>query len=130
MNPPYVRTMRGWWKRDPFFLRYMAREATALAVAAYAIVLLTGVWRLAQGEAQFNGWLRAMQSVPAIVLHLVLLAAMVYHALSWFAIMPKTMPMLFVRGQRVPARTIMRAGLGAVVIASIALFALAWMFKP
>lgn len=129
MNPPYVRTMRGWWRRDPFFLRYMAREATALAVAAYAIVLLTGVWRLAQGEAQFNGWLRAMQGAPAIVLHLVLLAAMVYHALSWFAIMPKTMPMLFVRGQRVQARTITRAGLGAVVIASIALFALTWMLK-
>lgn len=130
MNTPYVRPMRGWWRRDPFFVRYMGREATALAVAAYALVLLTGVWRLAQGEAQFNDWLRAMQSPLSIVLHLVLLAAMVYHAVSWFAIMPKTMPMLFVRGQRVQASTITRAGVFAVVLASGAILALAWMLQP
>jgi fumarate reductase subunit C len=130
MNTPYVRTMRGWWRRDPFFLRYMGREATAVAVAAYALVLLTGLWSLARGEAPFNAWVLAMQSAPAIVLHLVLLAAMVYHAVSWFEIMPKTLPMLFVRGERVQARTITGAGFVAVVIASIALLALAWMLKP
>jgi fumarate reductase subunit C len=130
MNAPYVRSMRGWWRRDPFFVRYMAREATALAVAAYAIVLLTGVWRLAQGKAPFDAWLLALQSPLSIVLHLVLLAAMVYHSASWFAIMPKTMPMLFVRGQRVQAHTITRAGLGAVVLASVAVLALAWWLKP
>jgi len=27
---PYVRPMKGWWKRDPFFVRYMWREVTAL----------------------------------------------------------------------------------------------------
>jgi succinate dehydrogenase subunit C len=48
---PYVRSMRGWWKRDPFFVRYMVRESTALAVAAYSVVLAVGVVRLAQGEA-------------------------------------------------------------------------------
>jgi fumarate reductase subunit C len=130
MNTPYLRTMRGWWRRDAFFVRYMGREATALAVAAYALVLLTGLWRLAQGEEPFNAWLLAMQSAPAIVLHLVLLAAMVYHAVSWFEIMPKTMPILFVRGRRVQARTITRVGFGAVVLASIAMLALAWMPKP
>jgi fumarate reductase subunit C len=30
----YLRPMRGWWRRDPFFVRYMVREATALAVLA------------------------------------------------------------------------------------------------
>lgn len=37
---PYVRSMDGWWRRDPFFVRYMAREATAVLVVAYAVVLL------------------------------------------------------------------------------------------
>jgi fumarate reductase subunit C len=119
--------MAGWWRRDPFFVRYMWREATALGVAAYAIVLLVGVWRLAQGEAAYNGWLQALQAWPSIVFHLVLLAAMVYHTLSWFEIMPKTMPMLFVRGERVAARTITRAGVGAAALASIALLAFAWI---
>ena len=127
MNTPYVRTMRGWWRRDPFFVRYMGREATALGVAAYAIVLLTGVWSLARGEAPYNAWVLAMQSAPAIALHLVLLAAMVYHAVSWFEIMPKTMPMLLIGGERVAARTITRAGLAAAALASIALLAFAWV---
>jgi len=130
MRRPYVRPMTGWWRRDPFFVRYMWREATALAVAAYAMVLLFGVWSLSQGEAAFNAWLQALQSAPAIALHLVLLAAMVYHTLSWFEIMPKTMPMLFVRGQRVAPRTITRIGLAAAALASIALFALAWVLAP
>ncbi len=130
MNTPYVRPMRGWWRRDPFFVRYMAREATALAVAAYSIVLLTGVWRLAQGQAPFDAWLIAMQSPLSVVLHLVLLAAMVYHAVSWFAIMPKTLPMLYVGGRRVQARTITRTGVAAMVRASVAVLVLAWMLGP
>ena len=48
------------------------------------------------------------------------------HAQSWFAIMPKTMPMIFIGGRRLAAATITRAGWAATVIASIALFALAW----
>jgi len=31
---PYLRPMGAWWRRDPFFMRYMLRESTALAVAA------------------------------------------------------------------------------------------------
>ena len=48
---PHVRPMGGWWKRDPFFMRYMVRETTAFAVVIYALVLTVGVVRLAQGEA-------------------------------------------------------------------------------
>ena len=130
MRKPFVRPMTGWWRRDPYFVRYMWREATALAVAAYAVVLMVGVWRLAQGQAAFDGWLQALRSWPSIVLHLVLLAAMVLHAVSWFEIMPKTMPMLFLGGERVAAATITRAGLAAAAAAALALLAVAWMFRP
>ena len=130
MRKPFVRPMTHWWRRDPYFVRYMWREATALAVAAYAVVLVVGVWRLAQGQAAFDGWLQALRSWPSIVFHLVLLAAMVLHAVSWFEIMPKTMPMLFLRGERVAAATITRAGLAAAAAAALALLAVAWMLKP
>jgi fumarate reductase subunit C len=56
----------------------------------------------------------------------VLLVAMIVHAKSWFEIMPKTMPMIFLGGRRLAATTVMRAGWAACVIASVALFALAW----
>jgi fumarate reductase subunit C len=121
--------MNGWWKRDPFFMRYMARELTAFAVAAYAIVLAVGVVRLTEGEAAWNGWLAALKSPGSIVLHAVLLLSMVIHAKSWFEIMPKTMPMIFIGGKRLEAATITRAGWAAVVVASFILFALASGWK-
>jgi fumarate reductase subunit C len=126
---PFVRPMRGWWRRDPFFVRYMMREATALAVAVYAIVLLVGVVRLSQGEAAWNGYLGALRSPWMLLLSLTLLVAMIYHAWSWFDIMPKTMPMLFVGNRRVAAATISRIGWAAAVIASVVLFALAWAWQ-
>ena len=122
---PYVRPMRGWWRRDPFFVRYMVREATALAVLVYAIVLTVGVVRLAQGEAAFNGWLHALRSPVSLALHAVLLVSMIVHAHSWFEIMPKTMPIIVVGGRRLAARTIQRAGWAATVAVTVLVFALA-----
>ena len=125
----YRRPMRGWWRRDPFFVRYMAREATALGVAVYALVLCVGVVCLALGEAAWNGWLAALRSPASLVLHALLLIAMVVHAQSWFEIMPKTMPMIFVGGRRLAAVTITRTGWVATIVVSIALVALAFAFS-
>jgi fumarate reductase subunit C len=118
--------MAGWWRRDPFFKRYMQREATAVAVALYAVVLCVGVVRLGQGEAAWNGWLAALRSPGSLGLHALLLLAMVVHAKSWFEIMPKTMPMIVLGGKRLAASTITRAGWAAALFASALLFALAW----
>ena len=125
----YVRPMTGWWRRDPFFVRYMVREATALAVLSYAIVLAVGVVRLAQGEVAWNGWLASLRTPWSVVLHAVLLVAMVVHAKSWFEIMPKTMPMIVIGGRRLAASTITRTGWIVTMVASLVLFALAWWWQ-
>jgi fumarate reductase subunit C len=122
---PYVRSMDGWWRRDPFFVRYMVREGTALAVLVYAVILAVGVVRLAQGEAAWNGWVAALDTPWSVLLHVVLLVSFFVHAKSWFEIMPKTMPALFVAGRRVPGAAITRAGWAATVAASLGLLALA-----
>jgi fumarate reductase subunit C len=126
---PYVRPMRGWWKRDPFFMRYMVREGTALAVLVYAVVLCVGVVRLAQGEAAWNGWLAALRSPWSILLHAVLLAAMLVHAKSWFEIMPKTLPMIFIGGRRLAASTVTRLGWAATFVATAFVFVLALVWS-
>ena len=127
---PYVRPMGGWWRRDPYFVRYMVREVTAVAVLVYTIVLTVGVVRLAQGEAAWNGWLQALRSPWSLLLHAVLLVSMFVHAKSWFEIMPKTMPMMVIGGRRVSAALITRSGWAATVVASIALLLLAWWWRP
>lgn len=126
----YVRPMGAWWRRDPFFMQYMWREATALAVALYALILTAGLVCLARGEAAWNGWLAALRSPWSLLLHGLLLVAMLLHARSWFEIMPKTMPMIVIGGRRLAAATITRAGWAATVLASLALFAMAWWWQP
>lgn len=122
----YVRPMQGWWRRDPFFVKYMIREVTALAVLVYAIILMVGVVRLSQGADAFNGWLAALKTPGSILLHLVLLASMIVHAKSWFDIMPKTMPLMFVGGHRVEGSTITRTGYVVTIVATVLVLALVW----
>jgi fumarate reductase subunit C len=126
----YVRPMQGWWRRDAFFGRYMLREMTAFAVLGYALVLVTGLVRLAQGQAAWEGWLAALRSPGSLLMHAVLFVAMLVHTQSWFAIMPKTMPFLLLGGRRLAPTTITRAGYAAATLASLALLLLAWILRP
>lgn len=90
----YVRPMAGWWRRSPQFRRYMLREASAVFLVAYALVLLLGLVRLAQGEAAFEAWRSALGAPLSILWHVLALAMVAYHSVTWFLVMPKTMPRL------------------------------------
>lgn len=127
---PYVRPMEGWWRENPYFVRYMMREGTALVVAAYAFVLLVGLLCLAAGEEAYDRWLAVLGHPLSVMLHLAALAAMIYHTWSWFDIMPKTMPPLYLNGKRVSGIVITRAGLLAAAVATVAVFVLVWRMKP
>ena len=123
MNSPrtYSRDMDGWWRRGPF-MGYLARELTCLAVGAYGLLLLTGLLRLADGEAAFGRWLALMRSTPALVLQAVLLAGLAWHAITWFLILPRTIPPVIVGGRRVPSRAIQAAGVSVAVACAVAIF--------
>ncbi len=112
---PYIRSMDGWWKRDPFFTRYLAMEATSILVAIYALILLVGLFRLGQGEAAYNGWLDALKSPFSVGFHVLILLVFIYHSWSWFKIMPKTMPTLYLLGVKVPQSVITWTGVAASV---------------
>ena len=122
----YVRSMDGWWTRVPFFKRYMAREVTAFFVAVYGLVMLGGLVRLSQGPAAFGAWLENLRSGWSIALHLVLLAAFVYHTYSWFEIMPKTMPPVVVGGKKLAPGTVTSLGVAAAAVASVVVLVIAW----
>jgi len=123
---PYVRSMDGWWKKNPFFVEYVMHESTALFVLAYAVVLLVGLVRLGQGETAWNGWLEALKSSLALLCHLVLLAAITYHTISWFKIMPITLPPIVVNGKKLSPCAIVSGGLTAAALAGLGLFAVVW----
>jgi fumarate reductase subunit C len=114
MNGHYVRPMRGWWRRNPYFLRYMLREASALFLTGYALTLLFGLWRLSQGTAAFEAWRATLATPWAIGLHVLALGFVTYHSYTWFQVMPKTMPPL-----PLPARAITAGGVAATVLLSL-----------
>lgn len=121
---PYIRSMDGWWRRDPFFVRYMIREATAVLVVAYAVVLLLGVIGLAQGGSAYERWLAALRSPWSLAFHVALFAGLAYHTWSWFQIMPKTMPPMSVGGKKLRPVVITATGLVAAALVSVVLFLL------
>ena len=125
MRRPYVRPMKGWWRKNPWFIEYMVHEGTSLFVAAYAIILLASLVALCEGEAAWNRWLDLLRQPMFIVAHLLILAAFLYHTWTWFNIMPRTLPPIFLNNVRVSASAIIRAGLGAAIVSSIAVFAIA-----
>ena len=126
----FERPMGGWWKRNPHFLRYMAREGTAVFVVAYALLLLAGVLCLAAGREAYEAWLAAVRHRALLPLHALLLLVFAYHTWSWFRIMPRTLPPVLVAGRRLGDGAITAAGLGAALAASAALYGvLAWLAR-
>jgi fumarate reductase subunit C len=117
----YVRPTAGWWLKNPYFVRYMIREGSAVLLTAYALVLLVGLVRLHQGAVAFDGWRAALATPLSIVFHLVALAVVSYHSLTWFQVMPKTAPQL-----PIDPRWVTVGGLAAAGALSVLLLAVLW----
>ncbi len=115
----YVRPMQGWWRRNPFYRWYILRELTCVAVIVAALELLVGLGRLVQGREAFDAWRAAFAQPWAVAINLVVFALIVYHAWTWLAVMPKTMPFVKIGGRRVPDRLIVAGAACAAVVASI-----------
>lgn len=112
----YRRPMAGWWQKNPYYVRYMARELSCVFITAYALVLLLGLYRLTQGAAAFAAWQAALAQPGSLLFHVVALALVIYHSWTWFKIMPKTMPRL-----PLPDRAIVAGGVAAVIVVSMLL---------
>jgi fumarate reductase subunit C len=121
---PWHRPMRGWWQRNPYYLRYLAMEATSILIALYALILLLGLWRLAQGETAYEAWQSMLRSPLSIAFHVLLLPVFAFHSYSWFRIMPKTLPAIEWRGRRLAQATITRIGIAAALLVNLALILL------
>lgn len=113
----YTRPVSGWWwNRTAFYRWYMVRELSSVLITAYALVLLWGLATLVQGRASYEAWLAMLSTPVAIAFHVLTFVLVVYHAWTWFKIMPKTLPPL-----PVSDRSVVAAGVTAAVVVSILL---------
>lgn len=120
----YVRPMAGWWRRNPYFVRYMIREGSSVFLAIYAVILLVGLYRLTQGEAAWDAWRAALAGPLSLVFHWLALLVVSYHAYTWWKVAPKTAPDLRFRGKSLPEIAISGCGLAATIGASVLIYVL------
>ena len=124
----YVRPMQGWWRRNPFFVRYMIREGSSVFLAAYAIILLVGLCRLTQGEAAWDAWRAALTHPLSILFHWLALLTVGYHAYTWWKVAPKTAPDLRIGGRPLPELLITAGGIAATLGTSVLVYIIVrWM---
>lgn len=124
----YVRPMQGWWRKNPFFVRYMIREASCVFLAIYTLILLVGLLRLTQGEAAYDAWLAALTSPFSILFHWAALLTVGYHAYTWWKVSPKTAPDIHIGGKPLPELVITGGGLLGMIGASILIYIIVrWM---
>jgi fumarate reductase subunit C len=91
---PYVQEVSRttWFFKRPRYMRYMAREVTCIFIGIYTIILLVGLARLSEGQAQYEGFLAALRQPSSIVFHVFALAFSLYNSFTWFNVAPKALP--------------------------------------
>ena len=84
---PYNRPVtKDWWLKKSFYTKYMLREGTSIFALIFAIEMLF----MYMGTAINCEWMALLfASWPFIIINAAALAAVIYHAVTWFALMPK-----------------------------------------
>ena len=120
----YVRSMKGWWLKHPFYIKYMIRESSALFVTVYALVLLNGLWNLTKGQANYEAWVAALGNPLWVIFHLLAMALAGYHAYTWFNVSPKVAPHIYLDTERIPDLYISAVQYVIAAVCYLALFIL------
>lgn len=122
---PYLRTQpRNWWA-SPAYRAYTIRELTGVGLAIYAAILLAGLACLWRGPDAFEAYRHFLASPLSLVIHLLLLINVIWHAWTWFQILPKTQPKMMRGGKQIPQETITRVATLFAVACSVLLLLLA-----
>ena len=91
MERQYVRKLPAtWWLRKRTYLVFMLRELTSVFVVAYAIFIMVVIWR-ADDAGSFSGLFDAVDSPAGLVLHVFVLAVLLFHSITWINLTPKVL---------------------------------------
>lgn len=119
---PYRQPQRwNWWLGNAAYRRYLLREATALPLLVYAVLLVSGLYRHTQGQLAFTHWLEALQAPGWLAFHALALAACVLHAVTWIELVPKLLVVPGVSGLVIKRGHQLAALLGSLLVVGAAL---------
>lgn len=99
-NPSYVRFQPKvykpemsifWWVKQKPYVLFILRELTSIFVAAYAILMMIQINALRQGPDAWESLIASFSSPLSIVLHIIVLAMILFHTFTWFNLTPTAM---------------------------------------
>jgi fumarate reductase subunit C len=90
-----------WWLQRRSYLLFILRELSSVFVAWFVVYGLLLVRAIGQGEFAYLRFLVWSASLPVLVLNLVSLAFIVFHAITWFNLAPQAM-VVKAGGRQVP----------------------------
>jgi fumarate reductase subunit C len=112
-----------WWLGKAAYVRFITRELTSLGVAYAAILLLVEVAALGRGEAAHRRLVELLAHPAVLALHGLLLAVLLFHAVTWLNLAPKAM-VVRLGGRRLPNGAVLAAHWLAWAAASALVLAL------
>ena len=90
-----------WWLEKRSYTVFVLRELTSVFVALFAAVTLWQIRSVAAGEEVHARFMTRLGTPAFVVFHVVALAFLLFHSITWFNLAPKAMAVR-VRGKRVP----------------------------
>lgn len=89
-KPYHPQVKRTWWMSKPAYIKYMVRELTSIfslwiAVELLIICILAALM-MEDAQQYISGFI---QNPVVIILNIISLIAVLFHAVTWFNIMPK-----------------------------------------
>jgi fumarate reductase subunit C len=92
-HPRWIRTRVStyWWLQRGSYLAFILRELSSVFVGWFAVYLLLLVRAVSQGESRYQAFLTWSGRPAVLLLNIVSLLFIVYHAVTWFNLAPKAM---------------------------------------
>jgi fumarate reductase subunit C len=106
-----------WWLGRRGYVNFILRELSSVFVAWFVVYLLLLVRAVSQGDAPYQQFLRWSGNPLVLLLNLVTLLFVVFHAITWFNLAPQAM-VVHLGARRVPGPWIAASNYAAWALAS------------
>ncbi len=90
-----------WFLKREGYRRFMVREMTAFAMAAFLVYLLYWLRAIGDGYTAFVQMVELTRNPVTVTLLALAFGAVLYHSITWFNLTPKIMPM-YVAEEKIP----------------------------
>jgi fumarate reductase subunit C len=112
-----------WWVRKWNYVKFILRELSSVAIALFALELILLVGAVSAGRSEYDEFLYRLQDPVSVGFHLVALAFVLFHSVTWFNLAPRAM-VIRVGKHVVPPMVIVLMNYAAWIVVSVAV---AWI---